>query len=428
MSTENPKPQIKKAKTWLYAKKHRQLVVGALLVAVAGTIWLAISSAATPSASVQPELGQIAGCAEGIQDSTASGNTTNKAVRFGTGPSCPTTPPPSGENTFTLASIPDTQVEVQSTTNYPRYTNRIQWIVNNKTNMNIKYVWQVGDLQDWDDATHSHYERASAGLRTLEQAGVPYALTVGNHDTSAVCAGGSACPGVDVPTAFRNIPTWDQYYPPSRFPGIKTLCSEFNTFNTRLMAAGPTGTGLNTPTYVKNQCQTRDTIANAYRTFNAGGLKWVLINYEMWPRQVVQEWMKTILERYPDHNAILFTHMHLNSGSTTLSTDSGGYGSPQGSPQAVYNNVISQYPNVRFTFSGHTGGSGCAVFTGAKGNKIYSYLNNRLESTSPAPNHLRLMKFDIAAKTVTSQEYVPQSGQTLTQASNCNATNVDWVR
>lgn len=411
---------------WLKVRQNQYAVVGILLIAIIGTVWLTISKAATISISVQPELGQVSGCAEKTTDTNASGTGTYRAVRFGTGPGCP--PPPSGENTFTLASIPDTQVEVQSTSNYSRFTNRIQWIVNNKTSQNIKYVWQVGDLQDWDDATHSHYERASSGLKALEQAGIPYGLTVGNHDTSAVCSGGSACPGVDVPTAFRNIPTWDQYYPPSRFPGIKTLCSEFSSLSTRLMAAGPSGTGLNTPTYVRNQCQTRDTTANAYRTFTAGGLKWVLINYEMWPRQVVQEWMKSVLERYPDHNAIFFTHMHLSSGSTSLANDYGGYGSPQGTPQMVYNNVISQYANVRFVFSGHTGGSGCAVFTGAKGNKIYSYLNNRLESASPAPNHLRLMKFDIAAKTVTSQEYVPQSGQTLSQASNCNATNVDWVR
>lgn len=410
--------------------KKNPFIVIAIFFALVGTIWLVSSSASTYSVALEPETGNITGCAEALPDNTASGTGTNKIVRFGTGSNCST--PPSGENTFTLASIPDTQVEVSHNSFYNRFTNRMEWIRDNKTNLNIKYVWQVGDLQNWDDGTHSHYERASNGLKILEQAGVPYALTVGNHDTSVVCMGGKLCIGDNqfLSTALREIPTWDQYYPPTRFPGIKTLCSEFSANNTRLMAAGPSGSDLNTPTYVKNQCQKRDTTANAYRTFNAGGLKWLLINYEIWPRQVVQEWMKIVLERYPDHNAILFTHMHLNlsDSPTPLTNRFGSFGSPQGSPQTVYDNVISKYPNVRFTFSGHYGRkSGCAVFTGTKGNKIYSYLNDRIDS-APIPNHLRLMKFNVSEKTVTSQEYVPLTGKTLSQASNCNATNVDWVR
>lgn len=408
-------------------KENRQkiLLFSVIILATIGTILLIASSASTFSIALEAESGQLSGCAKTITDSNASGTGTNRAISFGTSVGCST--PPAGENTFTLASIPDTQAEMETDSNFVRFNNRAQWIINNKTSQNIKYVWQVGDLQDWDDATHSHYERASKGLKTLEQAGVPYSLAVGNHDTKAVCYPGSACPGVDVPTVFRDIPTWDQYYPPSRYPGIKTLCAEFDTFSTRLMAVGPTGTGVNTPSYIKKQCQTRDSTVNAYRTFTAGGLKWVIINFEMWPRQSVQEWVKTVLERYPDHNAILLTHMFLSDGSTNLSTGS-EYGSPQGTPKKLYDNVISQYANVRFVFSGHTGTSGCAVFTGAKGNKIYSYLNNRLESISPIPNHLRLMKFDINAKTVTSQMYVPQSNTTLTQASNCNASGVNWVR
>jgi hypothetical protein len=393
--------------------------------AVIGVMLLLVTRAATPFASVEPENGTITAPATKITDTTAAGGA---AVKFGSAtPTPPPTPPPSSETAFTLAIIPDTQVEVSSTGSIGRFNSRLEWLVSNKSNLNLKYVWQVGDLQDWDDATHSHYERASTGLKILEQASIPYALSVGNHDTAAVCAGGSACPGVDVPTAFRNIPTWDQYYPASRFPGIKTLCEEFATYNTRLMAVGPSGTGLHTPTYVRNQCQTANTTANAYRTFTAGGLKWLLINYEMWPRQVVQEWMKTVAERHTDHNVIFFTHMHLSGGSTSLSTDFGGYGSPQGSPKAVYDNVISQFSNVRIVSSGHTGTSGCAVFTGPKGNMIYSYLNNRKDG-SPPPNHVRLLKINTSSNSLTSQEYVPQTGETFSQAANCNASNVTWVR
>lgn len=382
---------------------------------------MVLTNAASFQTASEAESGTPASPATKITEAAASGG---QAVRFG---AAPTPPPNPGQDTFTLAVIPDTQVEVASAAAYPRFTNRIQWLVSNKTSLNLKYVWQVGDLQDWDDATHSHYERASNGLKPLEQAGIPLALSVGNHDTAAVCAGGSACPGVDIPTAFRNIPTWNQYYPASRFPGIKTLCQEFGNYSGRLLAVGPSGTGVQTPSYIRDKCTVSNSTDNAYRTFTAGGLQWLLINYEMWPRQAVQEWMKTVIERHADHNVILITHMHMSGGNTGLPTDFGGYGSPQGSPKAVYDNVISQFSNVRIVSSGHIGASGCAVFNGPKGNKIYSYLNNRLEG-GPTPNHVRLLKVSTSANSLLSQEYVPQDGRTLPQQAECNASNVNWVR
>src|SRR5690606_26487107 len=78
------------------------------------------------------------------------------------------------------------------------------------------------------------------------------------------------------------------------------------------------------------------------------------------------------------HNVILFSHMFLSNNSKSLSSSSTGYTAPQGVPKTVFDNVISKYPNVKFTFSGHTtGNNGCAKLTGVNGNTIYSYLNDR---------------------------------------------------
>ncbi len=400
-----------------------------VLIGLAGSLLLLAAVSAISFSALEAESGNLNGCVAPISDSNASGTGTNRAIQFGTGSGCEQASPPSGENVFTLASIPDTQVESLSSSGMQRFNQRAQWLVNNKTALNLKYIWQVGDLQDNDDETHSQYERITAGLRIFEQAGLSYALTVGNHDSAATCPGGSACPGVDIPSALRNVNTWHQYYPPSRFPGIKTLCSEFTQFNTRLMAAFPSGmasTNHNHPQYVKNRCAERDTTDNAYRTFTAGGLKWLLINYEFHPRQVVQEWMKTVLERHSDHNAILFTHMFIG-GSGQIATSFEGYGSPQGAPNVVFDNVIKQYSNVRFTFSGHTGTAACATFTGVNGNSIYSFMDNRREG-SPAPNHVRLIEINVSGRTATSRIYAPNLDQNLSQASNCNRTGVTWVQ
>lgn len=409
-----------------FSKKPQLLVAIMLFAGIAGA--LIITSYSAPfTASFEVESGQQSGCVEPVADNNASGSGSNRAVRFGTGSGCVQEPT---ENEFTIAAIPDTQVEINSTSNYGRFTNRLQWLVDNKEELNLKFVLQVGDLQDWVDATNSHYVRASNGLKILEDAGVPYGLTLGNHDIDHICQGGNACPGYEnLSPYFRDITIWHSYYPPSRFAGIKTMCSEFETYRDRLLAAGPTsgGNSIQWSTTVRTKCQSQNDTANAYRTFTAGGLKWLAINYEMYPRLAVQEWMKSVIERHPDHNVILFTHMFLD-GSGNVPTSFGGFGAPDGSPQAVYDNVIKQYANVRFVFSGHTGTHACRVFTNTvHGNKVYAYLNNR-HSTTPVPNHSRLMKINIAERTVTSTMYSPITNQTIANSSNCNQTNVTWVQ
>jgi hypothetical protein len=349
------------------------------------------------------------------------------------------------DNEFTFAAIPDTQQEVISPTKEAQYlvpgtdiymnryfNQRMQWLADNKTRLNLKYVWQVGDLQNWDTPTHDQYVRASNGLKILDRAGIPYALANGNHDNLATGEGGSARDPARTKEYLRNVDTWNQFYPVSRFPGIKTLCGEFAQFNTRLMAAYPAGmasTDLNHPQTVKDECTKSDSTVNAYRTFTAGGLKWIIINYEMWPRQVVQEWMKTVLERHTDHNAVLATHYHIDYGGG-LSTGT-QYGSPQGSPRTVFDNVVKQYPNIKFVSSGHVSQNAyCSVATGVNGNIIHHYLNDRLEGQAE-PNYIRLVKFNVSARTITSEHVMPnpaEASRVPSNPSSCNETNVNWIR
>jgi hypothetical protein len=417
-------------------KKHKLLFV-IVPFSLVGLILLAVSQAAVSTASIEPESGTKTGNAVFVaNDTTAS---SNSYIKFGTGTAVV------NENEFTFAAIPDTQQEVIGGTNQSQYlipntgiymnqyfNQRMQWLADNKARLNLKYVWQVGDLQNWDTPTHDQYERASNGLKILDNAGIPYALANGNHDNLATGEGGSARDPAKTKEYLRNVDTWNRYYPVSRFPGIKTLCGEFAQFNTRLMAAYPAGmpsTDLNHPQTVKNECTKSDSTVNAYRTFTAGGLKWVVLNYEMWPRQVVQEWVKTVLERYADHNAVLATHYHIDYGGG-LSTGT-QYGSPQGSPRTVFDNVIKRYPNVKFVSSGHVSQNAyCSVETGINGNIIHHYLNDRLPGQAE-PNYIRLVKFNVSARTITSEHVMPNPNEASRVPGNpsaCNETNVNWVR
>jgi hypothetical protein len=357
--------------------------LAALGVVFVGGLFIIDSRAVPFFASTETETGTISGNAtKFVGDNTASNGA---GVKFNqpTGSS-------SGE-VFTMISIGDIQQEMWSPSANVKCTNRSSYIVQNKAALNLKYVWQVGDLQDWDDETHSHYERASPCMRTIENAGIPISLTVGNHDTNAVCYGGSACPGTVTAVEVRNTTTWNSYYPPSRFPGMVTF------------EAGKTD--------------------NAYRTFTAGGLDWLILNYELWPRTNVVNWMKTVVSTHPNHNVILISHSILDGGGNVYNSN-GGYGA--NSATYVDTQVTKAYPNVRFTFSGHVGTSDFREDTGVNGNKIYQFLDCYHDQTN---NWMRLLTFDTTNNTVKTKVYAPLTNQTRTEAdANVNLSNINWVR
>ncbi|RKH01067.1 metallophosphoesterase [Corallococcus sp. CA047B] len=317
------------------------------------------------------------------RDNLTAAGWTSEGIQFY---AAPTTAQPV-DTKFTFVVIPDTQ---QETVYQPaRLTHRMQWIADNKTAQDIRFVMHTGDLMDWDTADHIHYQRASDSFQVLDTAQIPYAIALGNHDTAAVCQGGSACPG-NVNANLRNTTTFNTYFPLSRF---KALGGVFET----------------------GKCD------NAYHTFSAGGLNWLVVNLELWARTDSVNWAKTVLAQFPKHNVIFITHSHLNS-SGGIEQSNGGYGN--NSPQYVFNNLISQYANVRFVFSGHVGTSAYRTDTGVHGNTIYQMLNTYHDGTT---NPTRLVEIDTAANTISTRVYAP-----LTNTERADGTkaysNVNWVR
>ena len=102
----------------------------------------------------------------------------------------PTTTPGSS---FSFAVMPDTQNEVGS--HDQRMPKRVAWLQANRSALNLRWVLSSGDVQSWDTPDHIQYANMSGWLTPLTTAGIPWILTPGNHDTNAVCPGGSACPG-----------------------------------------------------------------------------------------------------------------------------------------------------------------------------------------------------------------------------------------
>jgi len=289
---------------------------------------------------------------------------------------------------FTIPILPDTQCEVNY--NPAMFTSQMKWIADKKDSLNIPIVLHVGDLVDFNNT--DQYDRASEGFKILDNARVPYAITLGNHDTGAVGEhSGSAAPG-NVNANLRNTDRFNTYFPVKRFTAQKGR-------------------------FEKNKSD------NAFYTFKAGGMNWLVLTLEFCSRPAPVEWAIQVISKHPKHNVIILTHYHLNAKGI-IGQDNAGYGDL--SPQEVYDQLIKQSANVRIVLSGHTGSSVHRDDIGLKGNHIYQILQD-YQGEDNGGGFIRLLEIDPGSKTMSAKMYSPFYNRTKTDSSQFLFTGVDFV-
>jgi hypothetical protein len=253
----------------------------------------------------------------------------------------------------------------------------------------VRWVASSGDVVNWDTPDHAQYKIAAAAMVPLEQAKIPYTLTIGNHDTQATMSPGGA----------RD---------PSR---TRILQRDTRTFNAFFKASRYTSVG---GAYEANK------VDNIYTSYTAGGRQWMVMALELWPRKGVVDWAKQVVASHPHHNVIITTHNYI-SGSGAIGT-SAGYGDT--SPKYLYDNLVKQYTNIKFVACGHTGQAAIRVDTGVHGNKIISYNQTYHSNTT---NPVRMIEVDTSAGTVTSKVHAPATGEIFT-AHATSHSGMSYVR
>ena len=302
-------------------------------------------------------------------------------------PADPAAPAGGSSGAFSFAVLPDTQMEVVAS-NDPRMVNRSNWLVKQP---NLKFVTQVGDLVNWDTPDHYQYAVAKTGMNVLHAAGIPYMAAIGNHDTQATGVGGAARDPSNTYTLQRDTSTFNKYFSASDF--------------TKVGGAYEQGK-----------------VDNVYATYEAGGLKWLMLDLEFCARPGAVTWAKGVVASHPTYNVLITTHSYLN-GSAGLDSSNQGYGDTSG--QKLFDQLVSQYPNVKMVFSGHVGYAEKArVDTGKSGNKIYSFLTTMHETKT---NPVRMMNVDPATGTLKTYIYAPNVDKTWSEYSQ-TVTGIDFVR
>ena len=289
---------------------------------------------------------------------------------------------------FTLAVFPDTQTAV----NYrpAMLTSQVRWIVGNAPKRNIKFVLHVGDLVDWHD--DYQWKVADEGMAVLDRAGIPYAIAVGNHDTAAVDVGGSAAPG-NVRANLRDTTHFNHHFPPQRFRAQQGRMDEGRS-------------------------------DNSWHTFEAGGLDWLVLVLELWPRQHAIDWAQGVVTAHPNHNVIVLTHMHVD-GRGNLPANHGGYGDT--GPQHLFDTLLSQHPNILLVLSGHVGTTAWRDDAGVHGNRVYQLLQN-YQGQDRGGGFLRLLEIDPAQGRIDAYMYSPYYDTRKDDHSRFSFESVKFIR
>jgi hypothetical protein len=274
--------------------------------------------------------------------------------------------------------MPDTQHYTDNGgSNAANFTAQTQWIVANKDSRNIVFVTGLGDIVENGDANDSEWQIAHGAYSLIEDPlttfladGIPYGLSVGNHDQSPIGGGSSA-----------TTSKYNQYFGISRFNGRGYYGGHYGSDND-----------------------------NHYELFSASGMDFIIIHfeYDTTPEQDVLDWADNLLTIYSDRRAILSTHWMINTGNP------GSWGA-QG--QAIYN-ALSDHPNLFLMLGGHVPGEGRRQDTAVNGNVVNTLLSDYQSRANGGDGWLRIMTFSPANNTISVQTYSPVLGQFETDADS----------
>lgn len=295
-------------------------------------------------------------------------------------------PLPGPGTDFLIPVLPDTQ-------NYAReaagsgtavkemWFSQTEWILTNRVSQNIPFVATLGDCvqngedsSEWRNATNAYY-RLELPSRTLLSEGLPYGVTVGNHDQEP-----NGDP--DGTTTLYNL-----YFGSSHFSGKSYYGGHYSSNND-----------------------------SWYAIFSAGGVEFIVISFEYGRYgSGILDWAANLLATYPNHRCIVLTHhagddnSDVNATTTTFST--------QG--QAIYD-ALKVYPNFFLMLGGHVfneGGEGrrSDTFSGRTVRTLVSDYQGRFNGGNGL---MRLMYFSPSNNLVSVKTFSPYTGIYETDANS----------
>ncbi len=270
-------------------------------------------------------------------------------------------PPP-----FTLVPMPDTQHYVSNmfNGNNEHLKSQTNWIATNRASKNITFVTELGDCVQNGSNINNEIEwmRADTAFSMLEdpvstglQEGIPYSVSVGNHDQS-----GNGNPN-------GSTIMFNQYFGAARFSG-------------RSYYGGYYGNNFD----------------NHYTLFTASGMDFIEVSLEFdtLANPLVVSWADSIVQLYSNRRAIVTSHNFLENDGT--------FGN-QG--QVVYN-ALKHNPNFFMMLCGHHHGENYRTEV-YNGNTVYAILSDYQSRPYGGYAWMKLLEFVPAINKIFVKTYSP---------------------
>ncbi|TWT98070.1 hypothetical protein Pla108_22260 [Botrimarina colliarenosi] len=318
---------------------------------------------------------------------------------------------PSPDAAWSMVVFPDTQNYSKSSGDRPIFSQMAQWVVDHKSDFNIQFVLQEGDIVNQnsqvnptsgDQSGDEQWRNAKEAMILLDGV-VPYAMAPGNHDYGSTNA-------QDRSTQFND------YFKQTDNPLVDP-------------AQGGALRSVMTPGELDNAI---------YEFAAPDGREMLLVTTEWGPRQQVVDWAGRALRtaKYADHTAILMTHAYMDHDETRLDwrrnqdadpTNNQG-GNPHSYPTAgdtndgeeLWQELVSPNQPFEMVLSGHIGGDGTGYLasTGEQGQTVHQMLFNTQFETYGGNGWLRVLEFLDDGRTVRIRTYSPFHDLQKTDAAN----------
>lgn len=267
---------------------------------------------------------------------------------------------------FSVVVLPDTQYYAEK---FPAtYVAQTQWIRDNVEEENIKFVMHLGDLvQDYNDS-EEQWRVADRAHRLLDGI-VPYSVLPGNHDLGRVDQ-----------QLTRETRLYNTYFGPRRFAD----CSWYG---------GHWG-------------ETND---NNFCTFEAGGMKFLVVSLEYAPRDEVLAWARGVTKEHPEHRVLVATHCYMRPSGRDSKTG----GDLGNSGEGVWEKFVRRSGNVFLVSSGHVLGVARQTSINDAGRRVHETLVDYQGLPNGGNGWLRILRFVPDQNTIEVRGYSPLLDETM---------------
>ncbi|WP_378040852.1 DUF2341 domain-containing protein [Citricoccus parietis] len=253
--------------------------------------------------------------------------------------------------------IPDTQLYTQATPQL--FADQVEYVVDRAEDRNTQLVVHAGDLVNREYLSQEYqFKNAEQGMGQLDEAGLPYLVSWGNHDYS---------------DPRNNRVMLQKYYPTERF--------EASLEGTPWTFGGS------------------HDIDNYYYTGEVDGAKLLVLTVGFFSADHAEDpglgWARQVLEDHPDHNVILASHQSVNMGENSWANDH------------LMDQLIDPFPNVKLVLGGHITGTGVASHIREDGSVVHGILTDYQGRVYGGQEYLRHLSVDAENGILYANTYSP---------------------